>query len=75
MHGVFLQHSANQPIDIAGQIEQLNQMVLDYCIHHVYSEAQGYMKYLNDVSTLAVPISHPIMANNNDRELELKPWF
>jgi hypothetical protein len=50
-------------------------MVLNYCIQQVYSEAQGYMKYINDVSTLAVPISHPVMANNTDRELEFKSWF
>jgi hypothetical protein len=33
------------------------------------------MKYINDASTLVVPISHPVMANDNDRQLELKPWF
>jgi hypothetical protein len=41
----------------------------------VYSEAQGYMKYIDDVSTLVVPIAPPVMANNTDRQLELKPWF
>jgi hypothetical protein len=41
----------------------------------VYSEAQGYMKYIDDVSTLVVPIAHPVMADNSDRELEFKRWF
>jgi hypothetical protein len=41
----------------------------------VYSEAQGYMKYVTDVSTLVIPIAHPVMASNNDRQLELKNWF
>jgi len=75
MRSVFLQHAANQPHDISGQIEELNKIVLDYCIQQVYSEAQGYIKYINDVSTLAVPIAHPVMANNNDRQLLLKSWF
>jgi len=75
MRSVFLQHSANKPTDIASQINELNKIVLNYCIQQVYSEAQGYMKYINDVSTLAVPIAHPVMANNTDRQLELKPWF
>ena len=75
MRSVFLQHSANKPTDIATQINELNKIVLNYCIQQVYSEAQGYMKYINDVSTLAVPIAHPVMANNTDRQLELKPWF
>lgn len=75
MRSVYLQHSANQTNNISKQIEQLNKIVLNYCIQQVYSEAQGYMKYINDVSTLAVPISHPVMANDTDRELEFKTWF
>jgi hypothetical protein len=75
MRSVFLQNSANQPNNITQQITQLNNIVLEYCIQQVYSEAQGYMKYINDASTLVVPISHPVMGNENDRQLELKPWF
>jgi hypothetical protein len=62
--------------NIRGQIEELNKMVLDYCVHRVYSEAQGYMKYLHDVSTLAVPLSTPIMVSQNDRRNYRMPsWF
>ena len=75
MRSVFLQNSANQPLNFSEQIKTLNKIVLDYCIQQVYSEAQGYMKYINDVSTLVVPIAPPIMANNTDRELEFKGWF
>ena len=31
--------------------------------------------YVNDASTLVVPIAHPVMTSNNDRQLELKSWF
>jgi hypothetical protein len=75
MRSVYLQHASNLPYDIPQQVTELNKIVLNYCIQQVYSEAQGYMKYISDVSTLAVPIAHPVMANNNDRELVLKPWF
>jgi hypothetical protein len=75
MRSVFLQHAANQPTNINLQIVELNKIVLNYCIQQVYSEAQGYMKYIDDVSTLVVPIAPPVMANNTDRQLELKPWF
>jgi len=76
MRSIFLQNSANQNRDISGQVEELNKMVLDYCIHQVYSEAQGYMKYLRDVSTLAVPLAPPIQASQFDRkDFKLKPWF
>jgi hypothetical protein len=76
MRSVFLQHAANQPQNIAGQIEELNKIVLDYCIYNVYNEAKGYMKYLFDASTLVVPIAHPVQASQFDRkDFKLKPWF
>jgi hypothetical protein len=75
MRSVFLQNSANQPNNYKAQITQLNKIVLDYCIQQVYSEAQGYMKYIDDASTLVVPIAPPVMTNDNDRQLEFKSWF
>jgi hypothetical protein len=75
MRSVYLQHSANQIDNITRQIIELNKIVLDYSIKQVYSEAQGYMKYLDDASTLVVPIAHPVMTDNTDRELEFKRWF
>jgi hypothetical protein len=75
MRSVFLQYAANIPDNFQKQISELNKIVLDYCIQQVYGEAQGYMKYINDVSTLVVPIAHPVMASENDRQLEFKSWF
>jgi hypothetical protein len=75
MRSVFLQNSKNLPNNITQQVQALNQMVLDYCIQQVYGEATGYLKYIDDVSTLAVPIAHPVMTANSDRVLEFKHWF
>jgi Family of unknown function (DUF5761) len=75
MRSVYLQYSANQPNNVTQQIEELNNIVLNYCVQQVYGEAQGYIKYIDDASTLVVPIAHPVMANNTDRTLELKTWF
>ena len=76
MRSVFLQHASNQSTNVSGQIEQLNLIVLDYCIHNVYSEAKGYKKYLYDVSTLAVPMSLPIVETQKDKNNYLMPkWF
>ena len=76
MRSVFLQHSANQTNNISQQISELNKIVLDYCVFHVYSEAQGYMKYLHDVSTLAVPLATPIVETYKDKNNYLMPkWF
>jgi hypothetical protein len=75
MRSVFLQHAANQPTSVQQQVEQLNKIVWDYCIHQVYSEAIGYHKYLEDASTMYKPMDRPIMSQNNDKQLQLKPWF
>lgn len=75
MRSIYLTYSVNQPNNIREQVEALNQMVLNFCIQQVYGEAQGYLKYINDVSTLAVPIAHPVMSTTSDKLLELKNWF
>jgi hypothetical protein len=76
MRSVFLQHAKNMPTNIPQQVEQLNKMVLDYCVFHVYSEAQSYMNYLRDVGTLAVPMAHPVMEKQRDKNTyEMPSWF
>ena len=76
MRSIFLTHAANQSSKLTEQIEELNQIVLDYCIYQVYSEAIGYKKYLRDVSTLPDPLAPPVCSSQMDRkEIKLKPWF
>jgi hypothetical protein len=75
MRGIFLQYAVNQPSGITQQINDLNKLVLDYAINQVWGEAEGYMKYKRDASTLVVPIARPILSYSNDKQLELKPWF
>ncbi len=75
MRSIFLQYSQNLPSNIPQQVATLNKLVLDYCVKSVYGEAQGYMKYRFDASTLVVPIALPIMSKTNDKQLILKKWF
>ena len=74
MRAIFLEHSKNNYTDIRNQIEVLNQHVLKYSIPRIYGETQGYLKYLQDASTLVVPLSNPI-SMSLDKTLELKPFF
>jgi hypothetical protein len=75
MRSIFLQYAKNLPNNITGQIQELNNLVFGYSVNQVYGEAQGYMTYKKDVSTLVVPIAHPILSYTNDKQLELKRWF
>jgi hypothetical protein len=74
MRSIFLQHSTNLPTQISQQVGALNQMVFDYAVPQIYSEAVSYVKYKNDVSTLAVPIERPTSTYQNNT-LEWKKWF
>ena len=74
MRSIFLQHSANLPHSITQQVEELNKLVLDYAIPQICSEAEGYIKYKNDVSTLPVPLSHGVSTYSSN-VLELKKFF
>jgi hypothetical protein len=75
MRSIFLQYSKNLPTNISQQINELNNIVLEFAINQVYGEADGYMKYKRDASTLVVPLALPILSYSNDKQLELKKWF
>lgn len=76
MRSVFLQNAVNLPTGITGQIADLNNIVLKYCISSVYGEANGYMQYLSDVSSIAVPMEPPVMDNKEvKRTYRMNDWF
>jgi hypothetical protein len=76
MRSTFLQNARNNPNNITEQINELNNLVLKYCVPNVFNEATAYIKYKNDVSTLAVPISRPAFVSvKGNKQLELNPWF
>jgi hypothetical protein len=74
MRSIFLQYSENSPKDIKQQVEKLNRHVLEYSIKNIYGEAKGYLTYINDVSNLAIPPSHPIQSRLYDKQLEETPF-
>ncbi len=69
MRSIFLQNAKNLPDNIPQQIKNLNKLVLNYAVHQVYGEADGYMKYKRDASTLIMPMEHPVMSKLNDKQL------
>jgi hypothetical protein len=74
MRSIYFQYAENLGYDIKGQIERLNKIVLDDVIPRVYNEAMGYLKYMQDQSSLVVPLEMPLHHDRNYKQLELKPW-
>jgi hypothetical protein len=74
MTGIYLQYSLNKPDNIKKQIEDLNKMVIEYCVPKVFGEIKGYIQYKFDASTLVVPIMKPI-STYNSKELVLNNFF
>jgi hypothetical protein len=74
MRSIFLQYALNQNHDIKQQIETLNKMVLDFSIPRVYNELIAYLKYKEDISTLATPMENPIHLSV-DKTVELNRFF
>ena len=75
MRSVYLQHAEHREDDITGQVERLNQLVLDYSIPSVYNSTVSYMKYCQDQSTLVVPLELPRSHDRDYKQLEQKNFM
>ena len=75
MRAMYLQNSINVPNNYTEQIASLNKLVIDYSVKQVLGEAEGYMKYKRDVSSMYIPMSLPVLETTKSKTLELKPWF
>ena len=69
MRTIYLQNARHLKDNITQQIELLNKDVLDFCIPFVYKEAIFYMKYLEDQSTLVVPLEHSQPVNRDFKKV------
>jgi len=76
MRSVFFDNAKFIPNQVTQEIEYLNNIVLKQCIPQILKEIDSYIKYKEDVSTLAVPLSKPISDNvKGKNSLEMKPFF
>ena len=60
MKTMYDQHALNLPNDITKQVEVLNNIVLRYCVPKILSEIKSYIKYKEDITSLATPIDRPM---------------
>ena len=70
MRSIYLQYAQHYPTGITAQVERLNKLVLDYAVLNVFNESVGYLKYCEDISTLAVPFELPKQVDRDFREIE-----
>lgn len=74
MRTIYLDKAKHLNEDITGQIVELNQHVLDYCVPFVYKESVAYLNYLRDQSTLAMPLERELRHDRDYKQLQYKPW-
>jgi len=74
MRSIYLQYAQHDLDDIRGQVETLNRLVFDYCVPDVLSGAISYHKYLQDQSTLVVPLANPERPDKEWKQLILRQF-
>jgi hypothetical protein len=74
MRSIYLQHARHRKDNISGQIEELNKLVLLYCVPFLIGETTSYLKYLQDQSTLVVPLERETRPDRVYHQLEINPW-
>ena len=59
MRSYYLQFGKFKSCDLRSQVLELNDIVIQYCVPHIYSQVQQYNSYIQDVETLPMPLEHP----------------
>lgn len=67
MRSIYLQEGVNQTKNITEQVHSLNESVLDYCVKNVASNALQRKQYLQDASSMPIPMSHPVGTAGRNR--------
>jgi hypothetical protein len=67
MRSVFLQESVNQTTGLKQQVSKLNESVLEYCVKNVAANAAMQKQYETDISTIPVPMTHPVGTSGRSR--------
>lgn len=75
MRSIFLSHSKNLPQDITGQIETLNNKVINEISPKLLGEVHGYMNYRRDISEIPAPLEYAKSTMDNSKSLEYQNRF
>ena len=76
MRSIFISHSKNRKDNIKGQITELDNLVINFCVKDILSSLTSYLQYMKDISTIPNPIQLP---NNTcikgQNPLELRSFY
>ncbi len=61
MRSMFYQYARNLPTDIQGQVDELNNIVIEWAVPRIMSEVQQHLFYLNDIDKMPVPLARPVL--------------
>jgi hypothetical protein len=59
MRAYYLQYGKNLPTDIPEQVQELNNIVIEYLVPKIIIQINQYVSYLNDISTPYKIIEYP----------------
>jgi hypothetical protein len=75
MRSIFLTNSKNLPVDITGQVDTLNNIVINEVSPKLMGEVVGYMNYRRDISQIPAPLERAKSTMDNSKSLEFKHVF
>jgi|UniRef100_A0A6C0DPT4 hypothetical protein len=76
MRALYYQYSRNLPYDISGQIDELNDRVVQWSVPHILSAVDHYHYYLDDISKLPTPLPHSVnVSRAGTKSLPLQPYM
>jgi len=70
MKSIYMQYGRHGTSDIRGEVQRLNEKVLDYAVPNTFNSAVSQLKYIRDASTLVSPIERPIQIDRDFKQLE-----
>jgi hypothetical protein len=67
----YVQYDSN----VTREVEQLNQLVVQYCVDNLYNASVSYVKYINQQGNMYVPLTLPHQKDRDFKELQYKVPF
>jgi hypothetical protein len=64
----YANQGTNNPTE---EIKKINNLVVDYCVRQLFNSAVSYERYLEDQSSLVMPMDRPLQKDRNYKQLEM----